>query len=146
MTIEIKSIRPQVISEDLAAELDDYLSFRHVFRNIYGFELKGERLDRLVAKFDRVSINFRNQLNLYKVDEMNAELANGRIEKVDIVGPVDVRFKNRSTTCRAAVFPGDIEVLFGSIPMEDMDVILIPKEKTIDVNPESPYIAKKKMK
>ena len=81
-----------------------------------------------------------------KLDEMNAELANGRIEKVDIVGPVDVRFKNRSTTCRAAVFPGDTEVLLGSIPMEDMDVILIPKEKTIDVNPESPYIAKKKMK
>ena len=62
MTIEIKSIRPQVISEDLAAELDDYLSFRHVFRNIYGFELKGERLDRLVDKFDRVSKNFRNQI------------------------------------------------------------------------------------
>ena len=52
MTIEMKGIRPQVITEDLAAELDDYLSFRHVFRNIYGFELKGERLDRLVAKFD----------------------------------------------------------------------------------------------
>jgi len=93
-----------------------------------------------------INENIKNQLNLSKVDEMNAELANGRIEKVDIVGPVDVRFKNRSTTCRAAVFPGDIEVLLGSIPMEDMDVILIPKEKTIDVNPESPYIAKKKMK
>ena len=51
-----------MISEDLAAELDDYLSFRHVFRNIYGFELKGERLDRLVAKFDRVSMIFRNQI------------------------------------------------------------------------------------
>ena len=93
-----------------------------------------------------INENIKNQLNLSKLDEMNAELANGRIEKVDIVGPVDVRFKNRSTTCRAAVFPGDTEVLLGSIPMEDMDVILIPKEKTIDVNPESPYIAKKKMK
>jgi hypothetical protein len=62
MTIEIKGIRPQVISEDLAAELDDYLSFRHVFRNIYGFELKGERLDRLVDKFYRVSKNFTNQI------------------------------------------------------------------------------------
>jgi predicted ribosome quality control (RQC) complex YloA/Tae2 family protein len=62
MTIEIKGIRPQVISEDLAAELDDYLSFRHVVRNIYGFELKGERLDRLVAKFDRVSRSFSKQI------------------------------------------------------------------------------------
>ncbi|MBC8179686.1 hypothetical protein H8E88_01060 [candidate division KSB1 bacterium] len=62
MTIEIKGIRPQVISEDLAAELDDYLSFRHVFRNIYGFELRGERLDRLVDKFYSVSNNFSKEI------------------------------------------------------------------------------------
>lgn len=62
MTIEIKSIRPHVISEDLAAELDDYLSFRHVFRNIYGFELRGERIDRLVSKFEQVSKIFNNQI------------------------------------------------------------------------------------
>ncbi|MBN2028701.1 hypothetical protein JW824_00500 [bacterium] len=62
MTIEIKGIRPQVVSEELAAELDDYLSFRHVFRNIYGFELKGERLDRLVGKFGRVSKVFGEQI------------------------------------------------------------------------------------
>ena len=62
MTIEVEGIRPQVISEDLAAELDDYLSFRHVFRNIYGFELRGERLDRLVAKFGRISQSFREQI------------------------------------------------------------------------------------
>jgi len=63
MTIEIEGIRPRVISEESAAELDDYLSFRHVFRNIYGFELKGERLDRLVDKFRRVSKNFIAEIN-----------------------------------------------------------------------------------
>lgn len=62
MTIEIEGIRPRVISEELAAELDDYLSFRHVFRNIYGFELKGERLDRLVDKFGLVSKNFIEEI------------------------------------------------------------------------------------
>lgn len=61
MTIEIKDIRPQVISEDLAAELDDYLSFRHLFRNIYGFELRGERVDRLVDKFGRTSERFKKE-------------------------------------------------------------------------------------
>lgn len=65
MTIPVQTVRPEVISEELAAELDDYLSFRHVFRNIYGFELKGERLERLVAKFNKVSQEFINQINKF---------------------------------------------------------------------------------
>lgn len=52
MTIEISGIRPPVISKKLAAKLDEYLAFRHLFRNIYGFELESERLDELVQKFD----------------------------------------------------------------------------------------------
>ncbi|MBI4648949.1 MAG: hypothetical protein HY738_20760 [Bacteroidia bacterium] len=62
MTIKIENIRPAVISEELAAELDDYLSFRHVFRNIYGFELKGERLDRLIFKFPDISKRFEKEI------------------------------------------------------------------------------------
>jgi len=62
MTIPIKGIRPRVVSEELAAELDDYLSFRHTFRSIYGFELKGERLDRLVEKFGRISKMFVKEI------------------------------------------------------------------------------------
>ncbi len=62
MTVPIKNVRPPVITEELGAELDDYLSFRHVFRHIYGFELKGERLDRLVARFDPTSRRFRKEI------------------------------------------------------------------------------------
>ena len=62
MTIFMKDIRPQVLSRKLAADLDDYLSFRHLFRNIYGFELESDRLDRLAAKFEQVSLNFKNQI------------------------------------------------------------------------------------
>ena len=40
-------VRPAVISPELASTLDEYLGFRHVFRNIYGYELEGERLRRL---------------------------------------------------------------------------------------------------
>ncbi|HLG28989.1 MAG TPA: hypothetical protein VI387_02160 [Candidatus Brocadiales bacterium] len=58
MTIPIKGLRPLVISEELAAELDEYLAFRHVFRNIYGFELKGERIGYLARKFDKVANRF----------------------------------------------------------------------------------------
>lgn len=35
MTIPARDVRPAVIPGELAAELDEYFSFRHVFRNIY---------------------------------------------------------------------------------------------------------------
>lgn len=93
-----------------------------------------------------INENLKNQLGLDVVDSMEAEMADGRLEQLDVVGPLEVRFKNRSTSCRAAVLPGECEVLFGSIPMEDMDVVIFPKEQRLDVNPATPYIAKKKIK
>jgi hypothetical protein len=65
MTVPIKGIRPAVISEELAAELDEYLSFRHVFRNIYGFELKGERVGYLAGKFDRTAGGFIREIKAF---------------------------------------------------------------------------------
>jgi hypothetical protein len=32
------------------------------------------------------------------------------------------------------------QVLLGAIPMEDMDLVILPKERTLDVNPVSPNI------
>ena len=39
-----------------------------------------------------------------------------------------------------ALVLGD-EVLLGAIPMEEMDLIVNPRDRTIDVNPASPNIA-----
>ena len=36
---------------------------------------------------------------------------------------------------------GGKPVLLGAIPMEDMDLIIIPGTRTLDVNPNSPNIA-----
>jgi hypothetical protein len=33
------------------------------------------------------------------------------------------------------------EVLLGAIPMEDMDLVVNPRDRSVDVNPESPNIA-----
>lgn len=65
MTIPIKNTRPAVLSEELAAELDEYLSFRHVFRNIYGFELKGKRILHLAKKFDRIADRFIKETKVF---------------------------------------------------------------------------------
>lgn len=93
-----------------------------------------------------INENLRHQLGLLSLDQQIAELADGSKIKLDIVRPVDVRFKNRATTCRAMVLPGDSEILLGSIPMEDMDLLIDPKHQQLILNPQTPYIAKKPLK
>ena len=48
MTHPVQGLRPPVIRSESAQLLDDYLSFRHVFRNIYGFQLEWSRIKPLL--------------------------------------------------------------------------------------------------
>jgi clan AA aspartic protease len=79
------------------------------------------------------------QLGLEEVEKKEATLADGTRKLVPYVGPVELRFKNRVGFAGALVM-GD-EVLLGAIPMEDMDLVIIPKTRTLDVNPGSPNVA-----
>ncbi len=47
MAYPIPEVRPAVISSDLRQRLSDYLRFRHLFRNIYGRELRWDLLRSL---------------------------------------------------------------------------------------------------
>lgn len=62
MTIAVERLRPAVVSEELAADLDEFLAFRHLFRNIYGFELKGNRIEYLSGKFIKVADKFEKEI------------------------------------------------------------------------------------
>lgn len=93
-----------------------------------------------------INETIRTQLDLITLDTQTAELADSSQLQLDIVGPVTVKFANRATTCRAMVLPGNSEVLLGAIPMEDMDVVINPKEQKLTVNPAHPYIAHKPLK
>ena len=93
-----------------------------------------------------INESIRGQLDLPAVSSMEAELADGTIKRVDVVGPVIINFKNRTTSCNAAVLPGESEVLLGAIPMEDLDVVINPREQTIELPEDRPYLAKKKIK
>jgi clan AA aspartic protease len=79
------------------------------------------------------------QLQLDEIDSKEVTLADGSKKLVPYVGPVEFRFKNRVGFSGALVM-GD-QVLLGAIPMEDMDLVIIPKTRTLDVNPDSPNIA-----
>jgi clan AA aspartic protease len=61
------------------------------------------------------------QLQFPIVEKRQAITADGRIVECDMVDNVEVRFKNKSTTCRAMVLPGDCQPQLGAaIPFEDM--------------------------
>lgn len=81
----------------------------------------------------------RIQLKLEEISKKDATLANGEEILVPYVGPIEIQFKDRIGFTGALVL-GD-QVLLGAIPMEDMDLVIIPKLRTIDVNPSSPNIA-----
>jgi len=48
MRIEIRGIRPVLISSELAEELDELRRFRHRFRNIYKSRLRADRVGEVL--------------------------------------------------------------------------------------------------
>ena len=112
-------------------------------------DVKQVRVNALVdsgAYMLSINENVRAQLDLPFIEKQFGRLADETLLELDVVGPVEVRFENRSTTVRAIVLPGNAEVLLGSIPMEDMDVLIDPKQQKLVVNPAHPYVATKHLK
>ena len=83
--------------------------------------------------------HIQKQLQLEAIDSKEVTLADGSRRLVPYVGPVELRFKNRVGFAGALVM-GD-QVFLGAIPMEDMDLIIISKTRTLDINPSSPNFA-----
>lgn len=54
MLLNIPGVRPSIISASLVPRLNDYLRFRHVFRNVYGFDLQWDKLSSLVKDHDEI--------------------------------------------------------------------------------------------
>lgn len=119
-------------------------------RNIIGEEeIKRMRVSALVGTGSYmlcINENIQEQLQLPIVEQRKAQMADGSIVECDVVAPVELRFKNRETTCRAMVLPGDSEPLLGAIPLEDMDVLIHPLRQELIVNPDHPYFAQMKLK
>ncbi len=80
-----------------------------------------------------------DRLGLDEFDRKEVTIADSTRHVVPYVGPVQIRFKNR-TGFGGAIVLGD-QVLLGAIAMEDMDLVVSPRDRRIDVNPASPDIA-----
>jgi clan AA aspartic protease len=112
-------------------------------------EVKRMKVNMLVdsgAYMMGINESIQEQLNIPYKEKRKAQLANASIVEYDVVGPIEIKFKNRSAVCNAFVLPGDSEPLLGVIPMEEMDVLIHPLRQELIVNPEHPYYAQLKMK
>src|ERR1700743_2339229 len=93
-----------------------------------------------------INENIQEQLQLPVLKQRKGQLANGHIVEYDVVGPIEVKFKNRRCSVDAMVLPGDNEPLLGAIPLEEMDVLINPYRQELIVNPDHPYFAPMKLK
>ena len=66
-----------------------------------------------------INESIQEQLQFPIVEKRKAETADGRIIECDVVSNVEVRCRNRQTTCRAMVLPN-------TIPIKDKSTCYIP--------------------
>jgi clan AA aspartic protease len=78
------------------------------------------------------------QLQLPTIEQREVVTADGKPHVVPYVGPVQVQFENRNCFTGALVL-GE-SALMGAVPMEDMDLVELPREQKVAVNPKSPNI------
>ncbi len=72
MSLELEGVRPAVIGSRLMRKLDEYLRFRHLFRNIYGFELEPKRLKSLAQDLPQTLVAFKKAMDKFNqfLDEL----------------------------------------------------------------------------
>ena len=79
------------------------------------------------------------QLQLDEAEAKEVTLADGSRRLVPYVGPIELRYRNRVGFTGALVM-GDTPLL-GAIPMEDMDLVVVPKTREVIINPLNPNVA-----
>lgn len=65
VTLQVRGIRPPVITPELETQLSDFLGFRHLFRNHYGDELDPERLAALEKLLPGLLEDFETQIRVF---------------------------------------------------------------------------------
>lgn len=120
---------------------DIFLSSKGYIKNA---EVRRISMDMMVdsgALMLAINSTIKEQLGLEFIEERVATLADGTSLTLEVVGPIEVKFKNRRCSVDALVLPGNSEPLLGAIPMQDMDVLIHPQREELIVNPAHPNYA-----
>jgi hypothetical protein len=62
MTLDLPGIRPPLLSRTTEEGLVEYLKFRHLYRNLYGFKLRWRRVRELAAGTSPLWTTLRSEL------------------------------------------------------------------------------------
>ena len=73
-----------------------------------------------------ITEDLREKLGLLIMGEKTVHIANGQRMSCKVTEPVEINWKNRSSSLQAVIIPGAEKVLLGVIPLEDMDLIVNP--------------------
>jgi hypothetical protein len=65
MTQSREGTRSPIINKELMENLKEYLRFRHLFRHIYGFELKWNRFKELALSLDNLLAELKKNLKSF---------------------------------------------------------------------------------
>lgn len=68
MCLDVPEVRPRVITPRLTERLSEYLRFRHLVRNVYGFELEETKMEGLVAALPETARELSTQIAAFLDD------------------------------------------------------------------------------
>lgn len=123
----------------LVAEGSMGLTTKIELRNPRRPDLPAVEIDALAdtgSDLMRIPRRLQRQLGLEKAENRSIVLADGTRRSVPYVGPLQLRFANR-TGFGGALVMGD-QPLLSAIAMQDMDLVMIPDTRRVAVNPASP--------
>jgi clan AA aspartic protease len=111
---------------------------------IGGDQVKRMNINMLVdsgAYMLAINENIQEYMQFPVIGKRKSVLADRTVVEHVLVGSVRIIFQNRISTCNAIVLPEDSEPLMGSIPMEEMDVLIHPQRDELIINPAHPDMA-----
>ena len=65
MSLPLEGVRPAVVTSRLRDALVPFLRFRHLFLNLYGFDLEPKRLYELVDLFPETLVRFLGEMDIF---------------------------------------------------------------------------------
>ncbi|MEI6487763.1 MAG: retroviral-like aspartic protease family protein [Bacteroidota bacterium] len=121
--------------------VNQYDEYKSAEGNLEPNQIRNVEVEMLVdTSAIRMAINeeILNALGLKRGFQMQASLADRSVRTLELVSGIKVSFGDRTCYTDAFVLPGNTEPLLGAIPIEAMDLAVIPSENKLQYNPQHP--------